>query len=61
MDGYMRAMQIRKEGSRIPILALTALDSENQRNLAIQAGMNDMLRKPIKRAQLIAAIDSMLL
>ena len=49
MDGFATTALIRQRegaGRRVPIIALTAHDAVNYRNLCIDAGMDDLLSKP---------------
>jgi signal transduction histidine kinase/CheY-like chemotaxis protein len=49
MDGFATTALIRQRegaGRRVPIIALTAHDAANYRNLCIDAGMDDLLSKP---------------
>ena len=52
MDGYQATKEIRKledkKISNIPIIAMTANAFEDDRQNAINAGMNDYISKPIK-------------
>ncbi|HNB02425.1 MAG TPA: response regulator, partial [Nitrosomonas sp.] len=53
MDGFEATTQIRKQyGQTIPIIALTANATEDDRNHCIEAGMDDFLSKPYTLNQL---------
>lgn len=53
MDGFEATIQIRKQyGHTIPIIALTANATEDDRNHCIEAGMDDFLSKPYTLNQL---------
>jgi len=61
MGGADAARAIRHipgEKSRIPIIAVTADATDIHRDQYSQAGMNGCVGKPIKRAELLAAIDN---
>ena len=60
MDGYQAAREIRKlpdpEKAGIPIVALTANAFEKDRKLALEAGMQDHVTKPINAEVVMASI-----
>ena len=61
MDGYEATRQIRKLGfTDIPILAMTANAMKGDRELCLEAGMNDYITKPIKRDIVFNMLDKWL-
>ncbi|MDO4178659.1 MAG: PAS domain-containing protein [Phascolarctobacterium sp.] len=64
MDGYEATKNIRKlpnpEINSIPIIAMTANAFEEDRKLAIEAGMNEHVAKPISIARVLEAIGKVL-
>lgn len=64
MDGYQATREIRKledkKISNIPIIAMTANAFEDDRQNAINAGMNDYISKPIKVETLYSVIKKYL-
>jgi len=57
MDGYEAARELKrlineKEISEIPIIALTANDSEEERRKCLEAGMDEFLSKPLTKQSL---------
>ena len=63
MNGYEATKKIRALGteiSRIPILAMTANAFAEDKQLALQSGMNDHIAKPIDIAGLIATLKKYL-
>ena len=60
MNGYDATRAIRnlgEVGRQIPIVAMTANAFEEDRALAMQAGMNDYVTKPIDVGQLLGVIE----
>jgi CheY-like chemotaxis protein len=58
MDGFQATRQIRRSqlNKKTPIIALTALESENERLSCLQSGMNDFISKPFTQEQLSNAL-----
>jgi two-component system sensor histidine kinase EvgS len=60
MDGYAVAREVRRReggtGRHLPIVAMTADARANQRELCLAAGMDDLLRKPIRLEAFHAAV-----
>ena len=57
MDGYEATRCIRQQGSKalnpgIPIIAMTALAMQGDREKCIQVGMNDFIAKPVQQREL---------
>lgn len=52
MDGFSAAEAMRQQGIRCPIIAVTANSDSDARQRSLQAGMNDLLSKPLNREQL---------
>jgi PAS domain S-box-containing protein len=57
MDGFEATGKIRQQGSKtlnpcIPIIAMTALAMQGDREKCIQAGMNDFIAKPVQQREL---------
>ncbi len=61
MNGYEATKAIRaaeqRTGGHIPIVALTAHAMKGDREICLEAGMDDYIGKPINRAELIAALE----
>ncbi|MGP6156820.1 MAG: response regulator, partial [Vulcanimicrobiaceae bacterium] len=61
LDGLLATRLIRDEekhrGGHVPIVAMTANAFPEDREACIQAGMDDYLAKPVRRAQLRDAIE----
>ncbi len=64
MDGYEATKEIRRlknrKLSRVPILAMTANAFEEDRQAALQCGMNGHIAKPINIEKLIETLDKLL-
>lgn len=56
MDGYEATRQIRKMNKRVVIIAQTALALNGDREIAINAGCNDYISKPINQQTLVDLI-----
>jgi CheY-like chemotaxis protein/HPt (histidine-containing phosphotransfer) domain-containing protein len=61
LDGFevVRAIRERecRTGGHLPVIALTARSRNEDRERCLAAGMDDFLTKPIRPAELVAAID----
>ena len=60
MDGVAATATIRSLGderARIPIIAVTANAQPEDRVRCLAAGMNDYLTKPVRRADLLGALE----
>lgn len=58
MDGFQATRLIRRTqlNKKTPIIALTALESEDERHACLQSGMNDFISKPFTQEQLQNAL-----
>jgi hypothetical protein len=57
MDGYEAARQIRQFNKDLVIVAQTAFALSGDREMAIEAGCNDYIPKPIRKDKLIEVIQ----
>ena len=61
LDGFQVVQALRERertaGGHLPIIALTARSRKEDRERCLAAGMDDFLTKPIRPAELLAAID----
>ncbi|MEZ7503406.1 response regulator [Psychrobacter sp. Arc29] len=58
MDGLQATQAIRAQGNDIPIVALTANNTEEDRKACMQVGMNEFLSKPISKKDLETVLQS---
>jgi two-component system CheB/CheR fusion protein len=58
IDGLQAARQLRADGYKGPLIALSANVMERDRELAAQAGFDDFIPKPIDRSRLLAVLQS---
>lgn len=58
-DGYSLIRQVRERGIKIPAIALTAYARVEDRILALSAGFQMHIAKPIETAELVAAIANL--
>src|SRR5262249_33985564 len=59
-DGLELLTEIRKGGSRVPVLLLTARDAIEDRVAGLDRGADDYLVKPFATAELLARVRAML-
>jgi len=52
LDGYEAVEQLRKFGYKNPVIAITGRTYENMYDRCLKAGMNDLLTKPFKQADI---------
>ena len=60
LDGLEVCRQVRRAGSTVPILMLTARDQVGERVLGLDAGADDYLVKPFEIEELVARINALL-
>ena len=56
MDGFELLDQLRSQGSRMPVIVLTARDSVTDTVAALDSGADDYMAKPFRFAELVARI-----
>ena len=57
MDGLQATQAIRTQGDNITIIALTANNSDDDREACLGVGMDEFLTKPINKDQLQAVLQ----
>ncbi len=60
MDGLEITRRLRMEGNMVPILILTARDSEIDRVLGLELGADDYLTKPFSMREFLARVKALL-
>ncbi len=56
LSGLEVARQLRNDGSKVPIIMLTALDQETDKVAGLDAGADDYVTKPFSMAELLARV-----
>jgi DNA-binding response OmpR family regulator len=59
MDGLTACRELRKKGSRVPVLMLTARDAIDDRVTGLDAGADDYLVKPFAMKELLARLRAL--
>jgi two-component system, OmpR family, alkaline phosphatase synthesis response regulator PhoP len=60
VDGFTVCERVRKSGSRVPILFLTVLNSEDDRVRGLELGGDDYMTKPFSLRELLLRIQAIL-
>lgn len=58
MNGLDATRKIKEKYPNIPIIAVTAYAMKTDRSMALSAGCDDYIAKPLKKAQLLEKIES---
>ena len=56
MDGFQVLDRLRNQGSRVPVIVLTARDSVTDTVSALEGGADDYMAKPFRFAELLARV-----
>ena len=56
LDGFELLDQLRSQGSRVPVIVLTARDSVSDTVTALEGGADDYMPKPFRFAELLARV-----
>ena len=56
LDGFEVLDQLRSQGSRVPVIVLTARDSVTDTVTALEGGADDYMPKPFRFAELLARV-----
>ncbi|MCK4465375.1 MAG: response regulator, partial [Bacteroidales bacterium] len=57
MDGFQATQEIRRLKNELPVIAVTAYSLGDEKEMAMQAGFNDYLTKPVNSEKLIGTIN----
>jgi CheY-like chemotaxis protein len=57
LNGYQATRIIKKQRPRLPVIALTAFASNNEKEKSMEAGCDDYLTKPIRPQQLLDTMN----
>lgn len=60
VDGLAASRELRQQGCRCPILALTAATMQGERERCLMAGCDDYLSKPVEESALLRAVQRLL-
>ena len=60
LDGFEVCRRLRRDGSRVPVLFLTAKDGTEDKVRGLTTGGDDYLVKPFSLEELVARIDAVL-